>query len=62
MVHVRADERCLLRDGGVVLRLASPGLGRVVVVIAPLSEVVCKFKTGRIGRCVLEVDDYELLV
>ena len=33
-----------------------------MVVIAPFCEMVCKFQAWSIGVCVLEVDDYELLV
>lgn len=62
MVHVSLDEAALLVGSRVPVRPAGMRGGCVVVIVCPFRKVVSKFETGQVGGCVLEVDDYELLV
>jgi hypothetical protein len=43
MVDIRTDEFRLLLESGIVVCVAGPRLGGIVVVVAPFREVVCKF-------------------
>ena len=62
MVEVSTDEAALFFDGRIILSVASLWLFLVVVVVAPFSEVVCKFEARCVSRGILEVNDYELLM
>lgn len=62
MVEVGADEAALLGGGGEGFGVADVGVRGVVVVVAPLREVVCEFEAGVVAGGVLEVDYDELLV
>lgn len=62
MVDIRLDKAALLFYCWVFAGIASVWCYRVVVVVCPLREMVCKLKPGRVCSCVLEIDDNELLV
>lgn len=62
MVYIRPDEPPLLLKGWVSFGVAGPRVISIVVVVAPLCEVICEFETGGISGCVLKVDDGQLLV
>lgn len=49
MVDIRADEGSLFFKGWVIVGIACPWSGGVVVVVAPFCEVVCEFETWGVG-------------
>jgi len=62
VVDIRLDEAVSLFQRWVLARIAGMWRERVVVVVCPFREVICKLQTGKIGSCVFEVDDNQLLV
>lgn len=62
MVEICADEPALFLSGGIIFSITRLGLFLVMVIVAPLREVVCEFKAQRVGGSIFEVDDYELFM
>lgn len=62
MVDVGANKASLLFDCRVFVCAACPWFVGVVVVVAPLREVVGEFESRRIRRRILKVNHYKLLV
>lgn len=62
VADVGSDEAVLLLGRRVGVCVALPCSVWVVVVVAPLGEVVGEFEAGRVCTRILKVDDYELLV
>lgn len=62
VVKVSADKPSLLLHGRIILSIASLRLLLIMVVVAPLREMVCEFQTRGIGGCIFKIDNYELFV
>ena len=62
VVDVGVDEAALLFEVRVACWIAGVRCDGGVVVVHPLGEVVGELETGRVGCCVLKVDDDQLLV
>lgn len=62
VVDVASDEFALLFEAWIAAGMACPGCSWIVVIVTPFCEVVCEFEAGRVGGCVFEVYDNQLLV
>lgn len=62
MVDICLDEPSLFLRCGIAFVAAGEWPLGVMIVICPFSEVVGKLQTGHIGRCILKVDDDQLLM
>lgn len=62
MVDVCPDEALLLLQRRIAVGVAGIGHHRVVIVVHPLCEMVGKLVASRVGRCILEVNDNQLLM
>ena len=62
MVEICADEPTLFLNGRIVFSIASLRPLLIMVVVAPLREMVCEFQARGVGGCIFEIDNYELFV
>lgn len=62
MIDIAAYKRSLLFHARVPRGVAGPWLSGIMIVVAPLCEVVREFQAGCVGRGILEVDDHKLFV
>ena len=62
MVDVGSNETALFFEGWVSVCVACPRLSRIVVIVAPFSEMVGELKTRSVRGCVLKINDNELSV
>ncbi len=62
MIDVGADESSLLLNVGIILGVAGPRLICIMVIVAPFGKVICELQSGCVGRGILKVNDYQLLV
>ena len=60
VIDIGANKTSLFFKRRVSVCIASPGLGRIVVIVAPFCEVVGEFKSGCVCGCILKINDNEL--
>ena len=62
MLQVGSDKSTLFVRGGVVGRIDRPGSLRMVIIIAPLCEMVGKFVAWEVSTSIFKVNDDKLFV
>jgi len=62
VLHVGSDKPTLFVRGGVVGRIDCPGSLWMVIVVAPLCEMIGKFIAWEVRAGIFEIDDNKLFV